>query len=122
MEQGDNMSKIKDEKLEKNLNEINSKLNEMNFTIRSLFEKMKHIPGLNKDFEKKDGFDNLKKASDAIAKSISKDEEQLKLFSDLELDNKDVEIFDEKSKEILLKIDKQIKKMSEKISEKNNAD
>jgi hypothetical protein len=122
MEQGDNMSKIKDEKLEKNLNEINSKLNEMNFTIRSLFEKMKHIPGLNKDFDKKDGFDNLKKASDAIAKSISKDEEQLKLFLDLELDNTDVEIFDEKSKEILLKIDKQIKKMSEKISEKNNAD
>lgn len=122
MEQGDNMSKIKDEKLEKNLNEINSKLNEMNFTIRSLFEKMKNIPGLDKSFDGKDSFNNLKKASDTIAKSIIKDEEQLKLFSDLELGNKDVEIFDEKSKEILLKIDKQIKKMSEKISEKNNAD
>jgi len=123
MEQGGNMSKYNDKKrsnsLENNLLDIKGKLEEMDSSIKFLYDKIENTPLFkDKEYKNEQIFENLKKASEALNNSLNKDSNQLRLFPDFEEGNNADTKFDEKSKEILLKIDQEIKKMSNKISDK----
>jgi hypothetical protein len=101
MELGDSMDKnckINSKNIEKNIDEINEKLEDMNDSIKLLYEKFKSHPSLSKInakevIEKIDSLKNSISRGDKLFKTGASEDQQLKLFPDLiKLNDNDLDI------------------------------